>query len=248
MLRLAGEGVIAEKVERITYQPGLQDSGDLEVGTKSIAATAKQAAADYETALAVAAPADARLEVLRLVIRLAVTIDGFGGAPPATQLSYAVEVNGVERLTGSWSTTGSQAAAVDLTPGQFLLGAGNGIKVYLWVNRGEATLSRCQLWLGVGSCSNVGWGQALLSLRHNGLLRLASFFAQVGGGSMTVAAVGHDNNPNGNLIKDSVGSGSAHVVVPLLLLEDRLYLRVGLSAASDIGALVAAVLNLRSEK
>ncbi len=78
MLKLAGETDIGlERVEAITYAPGLQNSEDLESGTKTITATAEASGienTDYSAALTLPQPDDIRLEVKRVASRLAVTI------------------------------------------------------------------------------------------------------------------------------------------------------------------------------
>jgi hypothetical protein len=65
-----------EVIEAISYQPGLQDSGDLEAGTKTITATAEATgvnAADYHAVMSLAKPDDLRLTVIRIAARLAVS-------------------------------------------------------------------------------------------------------------------------------------------------------------------------------
>ena len=62
MLGLVGNaGPAASVVEEAVYDPGLQQSGDLESGTRAVTATTMGGAADYTTALTVPAPADAAL-------------------------------------------------------------------------------------------------------------------------------------------------------------------------------------------
>ena len=71
MLGLVGNaGPAASVVEEAVYDPGLQQSGDLESGTRAVTATTMGGAADYTTALTVPAPADARLVVCRLATSL----------------------------------------------------------------------------------------------------------------------------------------------------------------------------------
>jgi hypothetical protein len=67
-----------ERIEAISYMPGLQDSGDLEPGTRTITATTEATGvnvADYHTTLTLAKPDDLRVSVLRIAARVAVTID-----------------------------------------------------------------------------------------------------------------------------------------------------------------------------
>jgi len=65
-----------EVIEAISYQPGLQDSGDMEAGTRTITATAEAAGvnnADYRAVMSLAKPDDLRVTVLRIAARLAVS-------------------------------------------------------------------------------------------------------------------------------------------------------------------------------
>lgn len=175
-LKLAGEAGVGESLEQLVYSPGLPNSGDLEPATRTITAVAKPALADYTTSLTIVAPADPRIQVLRAGLRLGVTIDSFGGVPAATRLNYAVEVNGVQRLTGFWTAVGAQFAVMDLTPGQFNLGTANSIGVFLWVDQGNAVVSLCQVWLGVGSTGTTP--RTVATVSHNGFM---AFYVQVSG-------------------------------------------------------------------
>lgn len=186
-LRLAGEEISLEKVEYLAYNPGLQDSGDLEAATRTITATAKQATQDYLANLTTPAPTDSRIAVKRLALRLQVTIDSFNAG--AAQLNFSVEVNGAERITGSWSATGAQYAGADLVVGtQLNLGTANQLKVYLWVNAGNAVVSLCQLWQAVGHYGDGATaGVEQLQVTHRGLAHLHTFYAAlVGSGTGTM--------------------------------------------------------------
>lgn len=189
-LNLVGEGVLEERHELLSYSPGLQDSGDLEPGTHSVTAASKQATPDYTANLTIAAPS-ARLTVKRLGLRLQVTIDSFGGAPQATQLSYSVEVNGVQRATGNWTATGAQYAVVDLLQGQFNLGTANEAKVYLWVDQGNAVVSLCQVWLAVGTTDTAA-PHSCLALAHAGLFTALFEAMRQGTGSPTMRLLPED--------------------------------------------------------
>lgn len=51
------------KIEFLNYYPNLQDTGDLEPGTKTITATAKQATPDCSKTLTLPMPTDSRYQV-----------------------------------------------------------------------------------------------------------------------------------------------------------------------------------------
>lgn len=244
MLKLAGEGIVAEQIEKLEYHPAVQDSGDLETATRTVSDTAKPGTPDYTTSLTVPAPGDARLEVLRLALRLAVTIDSFGGDPAATQVSYSVEVNGVERLTGSWNTTGAQAAAVDLTEGQFDLGSANDVRIYLWVDQGNAVVSLCQVWLGVGSSSVSDI--LVLALKHVGLVWIGSRVNRVGTGTPHLCWY---QTTGVNLGGNRIVEASGHAVwANQLALVSTCYAALSGAVASDINCMVEGHFIVRSER
>lgn len=174
-----------EKIESITYQPNLQDSGDLEASTKTITATSKQGSPDYTASLTIPAPPDSRLTVTQLGLRGNIHIDSFAGSPAATKLYCAVECNGVEKVSAVELTSagGDSFFAVDITA-DFNVGAANELKVYLWVDQGNAVISVCQLWLAVGSCNTPEWDvQNSLQLAYCGQVLTAFSCSRVGTGT-----------------------------------------------------------------
>lgn len=170
-----------EKIESINYVPGLKDSGDLEASTKTVTATSKQGTPDYSTSLTTVAPGDSRLVVKRLCVRLQIAIDSM----TAGHLYGAIHVNGVERKTLDFTSTGDNFIAITLTEGQFNVGAANTLEVFLWVDTGNAVVSVCQLWQGVGSCETGGYYQPALELSYTGLLSASVFQMLQGSGSET---------------------------------------------------------------
>lgn len=171
------------KIDTIIYNPGLQNSGDLENSIKNITATSKPGTADYSVNLTTNDVTDTRLKVKRLCQRLLVHIDSFGGVPAATKLYYSVEVNGVERASAEFTAAGADnPISWDLTEGQFNLGVNNSIQVFLWVDQGNAVISLVQLWQGVGTCT-TGWSAFPLEIEHSGLAQVSANFTRVGSGS-----------------------------------------------------------------
>lgn len=184
-LRLAGEDIAVQEImEFLDYGPDLQGSGDLEAATKTITATSKQTTPDYTASITLSAPSDTRLQVKRAGLRLQVTIDSFNLG--ATTLYWAVEVNGTQRGNGSWGATGNQYAAINLTEGQFNLGAGNSIGIFLWVNGGNAVVSLCQVWMGVGGTGAISSATLFLKLSHSGLFQNSLVIVRLGSGSMGI--------------------------------------------------------------
>lgn len=184
-----------EKVESIIYQPGLKDSGDLEPATKTITATSKPGAADYSASLIIPAPSDSRLVVKRLALKGNIRIDSFGGSPAATKLYCTVECNGVEKISAVELTSAGadNLFATDITA-DFNLGTANELKVYLWVDQGEALISICRLWLAVGTCA-TGPG-VFVEVAHNGFVEIGTRVMREGTGSTWISASTHKIDSN----------------------------------------------------
>jgi len=187
-LKLAGEEIgIQEKIEVIKYSPGLQDSGDLETGTKTITATSKQAAADYSKSLTLARPSDARIVVLMIAARLQVTRDsGSSGhlyctvSVDSADGSTNVLFNGVDVQANPL-----QAARLDSGALFNLLSDGQAHTFYFffWVDSGNSVISLVELWKGVGSNSNNIYLANCLKINHSGLVQPAVNFSMLGTGS-----------------------------------------------------------------
>jgi len=173
-----------EKIEAIIYNPGLQDSGDLEAGARTITATSKPTVADYAVNLTTPNVPDTRVVVRRLCQRLNIHIDSIGGVPPATKLNYSIVVNTTERAVGEFTGVGADnIISWDATEGQFNLESANTIEVFLWVDAGNAVVSVCQLWQGVGTCT-TGWSSFPFEIKHSGLAQVSANFSRIGSGSI----------------------------------------------------------------
>lgn len=189
-LRLAGEEIgIQEKVEALTYSPNLQDSGDLEAGTKTITATSEASGlgnADYSKALTLANPDDARLVIKRMGTRLAVTIDSFDTATHLYCRVYVDAQDADHRLFDEdWDSTGAKLDATSIHSALkstiFNLlkdGTEHTFYFFFWIDQANnAIISLVQLWECVGS-GNVNDSSAIaLEVVHTGFL---SFAAKLG--------------------------------------------------------------------
>ena len=238
-----------EKVETVYYQPGLHDSGNLEAGTKAITATSKPASPDYTAGLTTPAVDDSRLKVLRLKQRLNVYIDSFGGTPEAIKLYYSVEVNGVERASGEFTSAGADNPACwVLTEGQFNLGSANQIDIFLWVDQGNATISACQLWQGIDSLANYDWQTegSVLRLKHRGFLVAGARARRVGTGNTTVSL--QSKNITTKTSRFACVNGNSDVMTSgnLTLSDDEVYLRICGSVDTDLRYLSDCTFVLRS--
>jgi hypothetical protein len=96
-----------EKIELLSYGPGLLDTGDLEAGTHTIVPTARPAiaSAQYSSSLALSKPSDARLIVKWVAARLNVNIAGLGTAT-TVNCSVRVDVDDID-LVQLWEAVGS---------------------------------------------------------------------------------------------------------------------------------------------
>ena len=177
-----------EKLEVLLYQPGLQDSGDLEPATKTITAAVEASGlgnATYSASLTLPKPSDDRLVVKRICARLQVTIDTIAGGD--TDLYCRVYVDGQDanhRLFDmDWTSTGVKLTALDTHSGALstifnLLKDGTSHTFYFFFWKAGTgagiTISLVQLWEGVGS-KIVGAGTPCLGISHTG--QLSGFLA-----------------------------------------------------------------------
>ncbi len=236
-----------EKIETIVYNPGLQDSGDLEPATKTITATSKPLTPHYTVNLTTPNVPDTRLVVRRLCQRLNIFINSFSGA---TKLFYAVEVNSIERASGEFNSTGiNNPVSWNLVEGQFNLGSFNAIVVFLWVDAGNAVVSVCQLWQAAGSNSVYDWQSAgnVLVMKHTGFISVGCTLRILGTGSPTFAMypVESDSQVSGYRIVSKSGDYS-RIAPDCLSLVRELNLRTQSTVASDIAYITEMIFILRS--
>jgi hypothetical protein len=200
-----------EVIEAISYQPGLQDSGDMEAGTKTITATAEATGvnnADYHTVMSLTRPEDLRLTVIRIAARLAVTVDSIT-AGQINCRAYTDIQDAEHRLFDlHWTYAGDKLAATDTCSDNLsaifnLLkdGGAHTFYVFCWVNTGNAVINLCQLWEGVGTCSTDWWGTDIVTLSYTGWVSTASRLYVQGTGPLKHMLT--DGNFNqGNFITD----------------------------------------------
>ena len=188
-----------EKLEVLLYQPGLQDSDDLETGTKTITAAVEASGlgnASYTVSLTLPRPTDDRLVIKRICARLQVTIDAIAGGD--TDLYCRVYVDAQDtahRLFDlDWTSTGVKLLAVDthsatLSPIFDLLRDGNSHNFYFFFWKAGTgagiTISLVQLWEGVGS-KVLGAGTPCLGISHSGLLSGFMICSKIGTGSSSL--------------------------------------------------------------
>jgi len=219
-----------EKIEVLSYVPGLQDSGDLETGTKTITATAEPAGlgnATYTAALALPKPSDERLIVKRICARLQVTIDAIPSGDTRLYCRvYVDEQNADHRLFDlDWNSTGIKLMALDTHSGALstifnLLkdGTGHTFYFFLWKAGTGAgiIISLVQLWEGVGSCSSTE-PYPTIEILYHGFLSICGYVSCVGSGTpvFNVLSVGSNWFELYNII-----GLDQHIRVPIILIRN----------------------------
>ena len=182
------------KIETITYEPNLQDSGDLEAATKTITATSEASglgSADYSKALTLPKPDDARLVVEEIASRLAVTIDSFNGAGHLYCRVYVDDQDAEHKLFDEdWTSIGAKLDGTWKTSGTLfdLLtdGSAHTFYFFLWVDAGNAVISAVQLWEGVGNADENNL-RKVITLNHCGFVQAGFRAACVGTGQVWLA-------------------------------------------------------------
>ncbi len=163
------------RIESITYTPGIQESGDLESATKNIVALTEPGNPDYSTTMLVPTPEDDRLQVLRLAVRLQVTVDSWMGG--GTVLYYHIQRNGISVGTGTLTNTGATGDLIiahDITDPAGNLTGPSSYDIYLWVDTGDCVISGVKAWGGVGTINSTS-SVAILSISHTGLIFVTCF-------------------------------------------------------------------------
>jgi len=187
-----------EKIETLTYSPGLPTTGDKEPGTHTIVPTARPAiaGAQYSHSLTLLKPSDARLVVKRIASRLNVNIAGLGTATHV-YCSVRVDVDDTdhELFNEDWASIGNKLDAVDTYDTSKAVifnllkdGAAHTFYFLFWADAAsQATIDLVQLWEAVGSnASNVYLGLCL-RINHTGLMQTAINYTPLGTGDISAA-------------------------------------------------------------
>ena len=246
------------QVELLDYSPGSQDTGDLEEGTNTITATSEATglgSADYNAALTLAKPSDARLVVDRICAKLDVIIDSFAGAAQMTCRVYVDAQDSDHMIFDAvWNSTGTKLQAVDIYSGfkpvvLALLkdGAAHTFYFFFWVDAGNGVLSQVQLWEGVGTCAQNG--QDVITLSHTGWLCIAGSVNKQGTGSAYLLgglASGNQNKARFFTVQGLLGN--AAYPNPQFLIPGTCYFLMLGTVASDLNYLDHLYLTLKREQ
>lgn len=146
-----------EKVESIQYRHAVPTTGGLEGATNSITATSEASGtgnADYSQAVTLPIPDDPRLVILKVVARLAVTIDSMTAGHLYCRVYVDAQDADHRFLDTDWTTSGAKLDVLEQSSGTIfdLLsdGASHTFYFFLWVDSGDAVVSALQLWEAVG--------------------------------------------------------------------------------------------------
>jgi hypothetical protein len=244
-----------ERIETLSYTPSLQDSGDLEAGTKTITATTEASGignADYSHALTLAKPGDARLVVKRIASRLAVTIDSFDTATHLYCRVYVDTQDADHRLFDEdWDGTGAKLDAVDTAEGTketiFDLlkdGAAHTFYFFFWVDQANnAIISLVELWEGVGTCSESAAYREVLRFDLVGYISTIVGAYRVGSGTSTLYWRPKDQ---AYYFFYSTTAVSGSYGYSFVCNHDGLSLKG--SVATDLSYLTKVIVNLRNEQ
>jgi len=246
-----------EKLEVLLYQPGLQDTGDLEAGVRTINVTAEPSGlgnATYTAALTLPKPADSRLVVKRICARLQVTIDTIASGDADLFCRVYVDTqDAAHRLFDmDWNSTGIKLIAVDtcdaaLSPIFSLLkdGASHTFYFFFWKAGTGAgvTVSLAELWEGVGS-KITGAGTPCLGIIYSGFLSGFMACNKVGSGSPSLRLC--PGNQDTTYLWYLVTTGSESPIS--LTMGDNFGIAINTSNDTDLAYLVRIMLTLRNDK
>lgn len=255
-LKLAGEEgtPTLEKIGSISYNPGLQNTGDLEAGTHTIVPTSRPAIADaqYSASLTLAKPSDAGLIVKRIATRLSVNIAGLGTATHV-YCSVRVDVDDVdhELFSKDWTSTGVKLDAVDTHSGAkstiFDLlkdGAAHTLYFLFWADvASQATIDVVQLWEAVGTCSTSD--VVVLDIDFKGMFSLWAYQHNPGTGT-PVIVLAPPTYSWASWISTSGAGGQLKVLSFISGGSDRINMKG--SVATDLNYVNTITMNLRSEQ
>lgn len=266
MLKLAGEGAVAEHIELLRYAPGLKDSGDLEAATRTITATAEATGvgnADYSAALTLPAPSDSRLSLLRIAARLAVTLDSMTAGTLCARVYVDAQDANHRLFDLSWASIGAKLAVVDTHSGNLATifsllkdGAAHTFYFFFWVDAGNAVISLCQLWEAVGTTSGTGWGQDVMKLVHTGTIQVSFIASRTGTGLVQLMLWNTTEEVSGAWHYVSWSSAARAEVSPVtdstptrLLVAPGIRFKLnGMTVATDLLWLGEVAIFLRSEQ
>lgn len=226
------------------YDPGLQDSTDLEAATKSITATSEPGAADYTSALTIAAPSSPKLSVSRICVQLNVTIDSWAGA--GTTLNYRIKRGGTSIGTGTLEAaagTGAKIVAHDVTSGT-LTGEAT-YTVFLWVNADSCVISVCRIYVGVG---HTGGGPdssgKCININHTGTISAVFTNNRQGSGTCSAGISFNSSQTWSNI--QAVASNGTRFQLQRCIVDGNAYMWAYGTVTGDLNYITGIAVNFQS--
>ena len=245
-----------EKIETLTYSPGLQGTGDLEPATKTITATSKPATADYSQNFTLSKPSDARLQIKRIAHRLQVTRDSGTSANlyctvsvDSADGSANIIFNAVDVQAAALQATGLSSGSVFnlLSDGQV-----HTFYFFFWVNSGDSVISLVRFWEGLGSNHTTYYpigNCAVLQINHTGFIGIITLPRKIGTGTsyMFLAALVTPNTIEEQFItlaqSNKVALSSTQVIA-----KDGLLVCLYGTVTTDLNYFAGITVILRSEQ
>jgi len=254
-----------ETIALKTYDPGLQDTTDLEGATKNITATAKGGVADYSAALTLPDPDDAEIVVKRIAARLSFTVDSHGAGTDHVYCSvYVDDADGSEADHCLFDSIDSNAPETKLAAQDTLVGTKEVIfdllkdggahtfYFFFWADHSDgAVISAVQLWEGVGTCSTSSFGKAILDIEHSGLASIGYYQTKQGSGNIVARLCRRTGEASAKMLASTMFLGADTDIqdtpIPPFLLAGHCYFQTNGSVATDLNYLESMSVVLRSE-
>jgi hypothetical protein len=253
------------KYEHLSWSPGLKDTNDLEVATKSIIKTSEDSGvgnADYSILMSAAAlPADARIAVAMAAAKSSLTIDSDDGTHDLRCRIY-LDVQDSDHLLMdlTFSSTGSQLSVQNLSASTkaviFNLLKDGGSHTWYWFfwtpGSHAPVISEVRLYYGLGASTGSETWNEVLEVTHVGMFQVMWEFTCVGSGNTEVWVI----EPKGtvgymmNLMQAGIMNASNYSIANNIILMSWSgfgLLQVNPTVATDLRYLNDFHLILRSE-
>lgn len=245
---------VSEKFEVISYNPGINDSGNLETATRTITAAEEASGtgnADYSKAFTLPVPADVRLELQVVGVRLACTIDSMTAGHLYCRV-YVDQQDADHRLMDmDWTSAGAKLNLDYPYPSYKstifnLLKDGTPHTFYFFfrVDSGNAVISLVQLWEGIGGSDN-----AVLKLTHTGFVWANARLQRIGTGTPTLffrSCWGGEYQYTNDIWKIE-GHDVNHPNPPLAIIKDTAKWEILSTINTDLAYIARVMIVLRSE-
>lgn len=200
---------VSEKIETIAYRPDMEDTGDLESGTRTITATSEASGvgnADYSKALTFEVPSDSRLEIKRIACQLYVTIDTIPVDDTNLYCRVYVDAQDANHLLfdENWTSTGAKVDAADTHSANkaaifnLLKDSSPHTFYFFFWKAGSGTgivISKAQLFEAAATCLASTYGAEILRLTHTGFISIGLTVKRLGTGTANLMVLTNTTEP-----------------------------------------------------